>query len=150
MVSEILAKKGPFVASIGADQTVLEAAREMNARRIGSLVVTDGDNVVGIFTERDVMTRVVALQLDPAGTKVSQVMTCPVACCRPDTTLDECRAVMTSKRIRHLPVVDNGKLVGIVTSGDIMARHVAQQTEKISDLEKSVEYLHEYIYGTYR
>jgi CBS domain-containing protein len=77
-------------------------------------------------------------------------MTCPVACCRPDTSLDECRAVMTSKRIRHLPVVDNGKLVGIVTSGDIMARQVAQQTEKISDLEKSVQYLHEYIYGSYR
>jgi len=150
MVKDILAKKGSFVASVKRNQTVLEAAREMNARRIGALVVTDADNVVGIFTERDVMTRVVALQLDPAATRIEQVMTCPVACCRPETTLDECREVMTTKRIRHLPVVDNGKLVGIITSGDVMAKAVDEQREKIDRLERSIDYLHEYIYGSYR
>jgi CBS domain-containing protein len=93
---------------------------------------------------------VVAIQLDPATTRIEQVMTCPVACCRPDTTIDEIREVMTSKRIRHLPVVDNGKLVGIVTSGDVMAKEVAEQKKKITDLETSIDYLHQYIYGSYR
>jgi CBS domain-containing protein len=146
MVKEILAKKGPFVASIGREQTVLDAAREMNARRIGALVVTDGDNVVGIVTERDIMTKVVALQLEPAKTRIGQIMTCPVACCRLDTSVEECSSVMTTKRIRHLPVVERGKLVGIITSGDILARRVAQQKERIDDLEQSVDYLHQYIY----
>jgi len=150
MVKDILAKKGAFVASIGRDRSVLEAAREMNARRIGALVVVDGDHVVGIFTERDVMTRVVALQLDPGKTKIEQVMTCPVACCRLDTSLAECREVMTSKRIRHLPVVENNKLVGIVTSGDVLAKEVAEQHQRISDLQQSIQYLHDYLYGSYR
>lgn len=150
MVKEILAKKGSFVASIEKGRSVLDAAREMNALRIGGIVVTEGDNVIGIFTERDIMTRVVALQLDPAATKVEQVMTCPVACCRPDSTLAECRGVMTAKRIRHMPVVDEGKLVGILTSGDILAKEVADQQEAIKDLSKTIDYLHEYMYGLYR
>jgi CBS domain-containing protein len=146
MVKDILEKKGPFVASIRRDQTVLDAAREMNARKIGALVVTDADNVVGIVTERDIMTKLVALQLEAAATQIGQIMTCPVACCRPDTSLAECSEVMTTRRIRHLPVVDQGKLAGIVTSGDILARTVLEQQEKISDLERSIEYLHQYIY----
>jgi len=150
MVKDILAKKGPAVACIGGANTVLEAAREMNARRIGALVVTDGDSVVGIFTERDIMTRVVALQLDPGSTKVEQVMTRPVACCRPDTSLAECKAVMTAKRIRHLPVVEHNKLVGIVTSGDVLATEVSEHKEKIDDLSRSIDYLHEYMHGSYR
>ncbi len=149
MVKDILAKKGAFVASISKDRSVLEAAREMNAHRIGALVVTEGEKVQGIFTERDIMTRVVSLQLDPAETKVEQVMTCPVACCRPDTTLSEVRQVMSTKRIRHIPVVENNRLVGIITTGDVMAKEVSEQQEKITDLQKSVEYLHEYIYGSY-
>ncbi|MBN1346467.1 MAG: CBS domain-containing protein [Phycisphaerae bacterium] len=150
MVKEILARKGGFVASISREHTVLEAAREMNARRIGALVITDGERVVGIFTERDVMTRVVALQLDPAKTKVEQVMTCPVACCTPETSLGECREVMTNRRIRHLPVVSDNKLAGIVTIGDVMAKEVVEHKEKIDDLHKSIDYLHEYMYGSYR
>jgi CBS domain-containing protein len=146
VVKDILAKKGQYVASIAKDHSVLDAAREMNARRIGALVVSDGENVVGIITERDIMTRVVALQLDPARTLVGQIMTCPVACCRPDTTVEECSDVMTTKRIRHLPVVEKGKLVGIVTSGDVMASTVSRQQEKIDDLEQSVGYLNKYIY----
>ncbi len=121
MVKHILAKKGWFVASIGKDQTILDAAREMNARKIGALVVTEAGNVVGIVTERDIMTKVVVPQLDPGKTTVKEVMTSPVACCRLDTSLDECREVMTDKRIRHLPVVEQGRLVGIVTAGDIQA-----------------------------
>ncbi len=142
-VRDILAKKGSFVASIRESQTVLEAAREMNARRIGSLVVTEGDTVTGIFTERDVLTRVVAVQREPDKTPVGKVMTTPVAVCHPDTSVEECRGVMTGKRIRHIPVVENSRLVGIVTSGDIMAQEIATH-------QQTIEYLHEYLYGSTR
>jgi len=141
-VKDILNKKNPSVASILKSDTVLDAAKKMNAGRIGSLVVTEGDNVVGIFTERDILTRVVASGRDPEKTPVGEVMTSPLACCRRDTTLEECRAVMTERRIRHLPVVEEKKLLGIITSGDILAR-------KIDAHEETIRYLHEYIYGPY-
>jgi len=150
MVRDIIAKKGPFVATIGKDETVLDAARRMNAERIGALVVTEDDKVVGIFTERDIMTRVVAHRLDPGETRVEQVMTCSVACCRLDTTAGECMRVITEKRIRHIPVVEDGRLVGIVTSGDLLAREVAERQDEIDDLNKTVNYLHEYMHGSYR
>jgi len=141
-VQQVLEKKGTFVASIGRDDTVLDAAREMNDRRIGAVVVTEGDKVVGIFTERDVLTKVLAQQLDPSTTAVGEIMTTPVACCRPQTDLEECRTVITEKRIRHLPVVDEGRLGGIITSGDILARQAVEQA-------KSIEYYEQYIYGPY-
>ncbi len=149
-VKDILHKKGAFVAPISKSHTVLAAAKEMNTRRIGALVVTDGDNVVGIFTERDILTRVVAAELDPGKTSVGQVMTSPVACCQLDTTLEECKEVMTRERIRHLPVVEQSELAGIVTSGDLLAHEAAQQKETINGLHQSIEYLHQYLYGAYR
>ncbi len=139
-VAEILDRKGRFVATVDPQTSVLEAAREMNARRIGALVVTRENRVLGIFTERDILTRVVVAQLDPAKTEVAQVMTTPVACCRPDTTLAECGSLMTVKRIRHLPVVEEGRLAGIITIGDLTAREVV-------DHKTTIEYLHQYIYG---
>lgn len=142
-VRDILAKKGAFVAAVGRDHSVLDAAKEMNTRRVGSLVVTEGESVVGIFTERDILTRVVAVRRDPETTPVGEVMTAPVAVCHPDTTVEECRGVMTKQRIRHLPVVENGRLVGIITSGDILAREMAAQ-------QSTIEYMHEYLYGASR
>lgn len=142
-VKDILAKKGSFVAAVREDHSVLDAAREMNARRVGSVVVLEGENVIGIFTERDILTRIVAVQRDPEKTQVGQVMTTPVAVCHPGTTVDECRGVMTSKRIRHLPVVEGNRLVGIITSGDIMAQEIAAQ-------QTTIEYMHEYLYGSAR
>lgn len=136
----ILSRKGTDVATIDRESTVLDAAKLMNSRRIGALVVTSGANVVGIFTERDVLNRVVAAGKSAGGTVVGEVMTSPMACCRRDTKLAECRAVMTSKRIRHLPVVENGKLYGIISIGDLMASEVADQQE-------TIEYLNQYIHG---
>lgn len=141
-VKDILDKKGGFVASISSGHTVVQASKEMNARRIGALVVTEGEKVIGIFTERDILTKVVAAQRDPESTKVSEVMTSPVACCRLHTSVAECRTVMTDKRVRHLPVVEEDRLVGIITSGDILAREAAEQRE-------TIEYYHQYIYGPY-
>ncbi len=133
-VQEILAKKGSDVVSMVADESVLNAARLMNERGIGGVVVTEGEQVVGIFTERDILRRVVAEQRDPATTKVREVMTTPVVTCRPDTSFDTCRAVMTEKKIRHLPVVDEGGLCGIVTIGDLLAFQVKKQAYTIQHL----------------
>ncbi|MFH1108483.1 MAG: CBS domain-containing protein [Planctomycetota bacterium] len=136
----ILHKKGADVATVDRKTTVLDAAKTMNQRRIGAVVVTDGDRVVGIFTERDILNRIVAAGKDPKTTRVEEVMTSPMACCQRDTRLTECRAVMTQKRIRHLPVVEDGKLFGIISAGDIVAGEVADQ-------QATIEYLHEYLYG---
>ena len=139
-VSKILEHKGSEVASITRDQTALDAARLMNDKRIGSLVVLEGDKVIGIVTERDILRRLVACECDPSQTPVSKIMSSPVACCRPRTSIEECRGVMTEKRIRHLPVVEKGRLQGIITSGDILAR-------EIEESQNTIEYLHEYLYA---
>lgn len=139
-VRDILAKKGPNVASVSAEQSALSAAQLMNDRRIGSVVVTHGDSVVGIFTERDILTRIVAEKRDPEKTSVKEVMTSPCVVCSPEDEVDQCQAIMTEKRIRHIPVVVDGTLVGIVSSGDVLASHKVE-------LEQAVKYLSEYIYG---
>lgn len=139
-VQSILDKKGPQVHRIAEDQTVLAAARTMNENRIGALIVTRGEKVIGIFTERDILCRVVAAQREPARTLVKEVMSSPVACCTPETTRDECRAVMRSKRIRHLPVVQDGVLVGIVSIGDVL---IAAEEDQVA----TIQYLYEYMYG---
>jgi len=137
---DILTRKGTDVATIDRTSSVLEAARRMNDLRIGALIVTDGDIVVGIFTERDILTRVVAQRRDPDTTAVESVMTAPVCVCGPDTPLEDCREVITARKIRHLPVVEAGRLVGIVTAGDVLA-HEAQEHER------TVVSLLEYIHG---
>ncbi len=139
-VERILQKKGPHVHSITEDATVLDAAGIMNTQRVGALVVTRGDKVVGIFTERDVLNRVVAARRDPGKVSVGEVMSAPVACCTPQTSPDECRAVMRSQRLRHLPVVDAGRLVGIVSIGDLL-----QDAEESQ--QQTIQFLHEYIHG---
>jgi len=136
----ILDKKGTDVATVRHDTNVREAARLMNEKRIGALVVTKGENVIGIFTERDILTRVIAAGRRSDDTLVEEAMTAPMACCHRDTPLDECRSVMTEKRIRHLPVVEDGVLHGLISSGDILAHEVAHQ-------QATIEYLHEYLYG---
>lgn len=136
----ILDRKGSDVATIAGDATVLDAAKEMNKRRIGAVIVSEGERVVGIFTERDILNRIVAAGKDAATTKIAGVMTSPMACCRRDTKISECRALMTTKRIRHLPVVEDGKLYGIISSGDVLANEVVDQ-------QSTIEYLHDYLYG---
>jgi len=141
-VQAILNMKGSHVFSIPEDQTVLTAAHTMNQHRVGALVVTRAEKVIGIFTERDVLCRVVATGCDPAQTLVKDVMSTPVACCTPDTTHDECRAAMRNRRIRHLPVVHEGRLVGIVSIGDVLAALEAVQGQ-------TIRYLYEYMYGAW-
>ncbi len=137
---DILDVKGDRVATVGKNDSVLQAAEMMNTHRIGAVVVIDGEKVVGIFSERDVLNRVVAEKRDPVITTIGEVMTSPMACCNRATTLSDAKAVMTSKRIRHLPVVEAGRLYGLISSGDVLAMESAEQ-------QTTIEYLHEYLYG---
>jgi CBS domain-containing protein len=139
-VQQLLDRKGVGVSTIERHATALHAAHLMNDLHIGSLVVIEGDKVVGIVTERDILRRVVAAERDPAITPVETIMSTPVACCRPDTQLEECRAVMTGQRLRHLPVVHEGKLFGIVTIGDLLAHEIKEH-------QITIEYLNEYLYS---
>ena len=112
----------------------------MNQYGVGGLVVVDREGkLVGMFTERNVLRRVVAVGKDPATTTVAEVMTTEVLACRPETSLQECAAVMTSKRIRHLPVRDDTGLVGIVTIGDLLA-------QRVDDQQATIEYLTSFVY----
>ncbi len=138
-VKDILRHKGSDVVSMVPDESVVNAARLMNERGIGGVVVMDGDVMVGIFTERDILRRVVAERRDPATTKIREVMTSPVTCCPVETTQSECMKVMTENRIRHLPVVEGENVVGIVTSGDILAYRVRDQ-------ESTIELMKSYVY----
>ena len=120
--------------------SVMDAAKRMAERDVGAALVQDKGRLVGIFTERDILNRIVAVGKDPKNTPVGEVMTSPMACCRRDTRLAECKSVMSQKRIRHLPVVEEGKLYGIISAWDILA-------SEVSDQQATIEYLHEYLYG---
>lgn len=139
IVQAILDRKGRAVVTIGVAETALAAAERMNQHGIGGLVVLEGDRIAGIVTERDILRRVVATKREPAGTRVEEIMSTPVASCRPGTTFAECRAFMTAKRVRHLPVVDETGLCGIVTIGDLLAREVDEH-------QATIEYLSRYIH----
>ncbi len=134
---QLIALKGGSVAALGPEATVLEAAALMNERGIGSVVVIDDKKrLAGIFTERDVLRRVVAEQRDPATTRLADVMTSPVACAAPHTTLDEIRNVMRQRRIRHLPVADRKRVVCMVSIGDLNKAEHDVQVQTIHYLEQ--------------
>jgi CBS domain-containing protein len=141
-VRDVLASKRDSLHTISADATVLQATREMNRHKIGALVVTeDGDHVVGIFTERDVLMRVVAEEAAPADMRVSDAMTKDVICCCPEDDLDEVSAIMKTHRIRHVPVcADDGRVLGMISIGDVNAQYA-------SNAEQTIHFLNDYIYG---
>lgn len=143
-VADVLSRKSQRgtgeVVSVEPDATVLDAVRAMNDRKIGSVIVVDpgSGTVAGIFTERDLLTRVVAERRSPETTRVSQVMTTRVVCCNPQTRTDELRSVMHEKRVRHVPVVDHSRAIGLVSLGDL-------NTVRSEDLEQTVQYLELYL-----
>lgn len=129
------------VVAAAPDDTVLAAAQLMTQRGIGGLVVKDGDALAGIFTERDILRRIVGGQRDPATTRVREVMTAPVLTVRADTNVSECRMLFTERRIRHLPVLDHdGSVCGVVTSGDVLAFEA-------DEARSAVEHLESYVYN---
>lgn len=133
-VRDILARKGTLVVTATPDTTVLEAARLMNQRGIGAVVVMEGASLRGIFTERDLMVRVVAEQKDPSATLVGDVMSRRLVTARAETKIDECAALMTQQRIRHLPVLAGDDLAGVITIGDLLAFRLDEQEMTITQL----------------
>jgi len=115
----LLKSKGRTLHTVAPEATVLDAVRKMNQERIGALLVMSGDDLVGIFTERDVLTRVVDQTRDPAETRIAEVMTPRPVVVTAAATINEAMAVISEKRCRHLPVVDEGRLVGLVSAGDL-------------------------------
>lgn len=140
-VKDVLAVKGESLYTIGSDADVLEATRKMNQHKVGALVVMDGGRVSGIFTERDVLRRVVAEERSPRDVKVAQVMTTDIICCAMEDDLDDVSAIMKNRRIRHVPVCDSdGNLHGIISIGDVNAQYA-------SHAEQHIHFLNEYLYG---
>lgn len=141
-VEQVLARKPEDrrrVVTIPKNATALDAARVMNEHHIGSLVVTDDDGTVaGIFTERDLLTRIVSAQRQPERTRVADVMTTNVVVCAPETRVDDLRHTMREKRIRHIPVTQGRTLVGMVSIGDLNTAEVKVLCDTISYLEQFV------------
>jgi CBS domain-containing protein len=133
-LNSVLRHKGPTVHQVQPETTVVDAVRQMNRERIGSLLVTDDQRVIGIFSERDVLCRVVDQGRDPAITPVSEVMTRQVVAVSPSTTVDEAMAVVTEKRCRHLPVMEGQQLKGMVSIGDLTQWMTRNQEVHIQDL----------------
>ena len=140
-VQEILANKGSTVYQIDQSATVFDAAVRMNEYKIGALVVVENGRVVGIITERDVLSRVVAEKRAADKTPVASVMSTQVACSRPTMSIDEARTIMRDRKIRHLPVVDDeDQLLGMISIGDLNAYRLDGQAQ-------TIHYMTEYIYG---
>jgi len=145
IASSLLERKAragaPEVATVAPDATVLDAAKRMNELRIGATpVVEDSGRIVGMFTERDILMKIVALDRSPREVLVREVMSSPVIAAGPDASVDELRHVMTTQRIRHIPVVEDGRLLGIISIGDLNVAQVEVMTETIT-------YLEQYMYG---
>ncbi len=140
-VRELIDRKGGDLLMVDPDTTVLEASRLMNDRGVGSVLVMTGGTLAGIFTERDLMRRVVAVDRLPGATKVGEVMTSSLVTCTPDATMQDCGTVMSERRIRHLPVVDDSGVVGLVTTGDLLANELKEKDAAIQQLESFVFYV---------
>ena len=130
-VSEILDGKGHEVLKIDADASVYEAVKQMVEANVGSLLVTDGGEIAGIVTERDYLRRVTLEGRTDEETPVREIMSSPLVVVTPETPIDECMAVMTDRRIRHLPVIQDGKVVGVVSIGDVVKFKSKQQSFEI-------------------
>ena len=137
-VSEILATKGTGVLSVDADASVLEAAQQMIDANVGAMLVSVHGRINGIVTERDYLRRVTLEGRTDRDTAVREIMSSPLIVISPDTTIEECMALMTEQRIRHLPVAEHGNVVGVISIGDVVKFQSKQQSVQI-------QYLTEYI-----
>lgn len=130
-VSSVLAEKGRQVYTISRTATVSEAVREMNEKGVGSLLVIDGRHPVGIFTERDVLRRIVDADRDPALTRVGEVMTRDLAAIEPSWHVEDAMRLMTERRLRHLPVMEGGEVLGMISIGDLLRWVTINQEDQI-------------------
>ena len=134
-VQQLLGEKGDEVWSVRPDETVFNAIRQMAERNVGSLLVMDGDRLVGIETERHYARHVILKGRTSPATPVAQIMETSIVCARPSQSVEECMALMTTKFVRHLPVIDDGRVIGIVSIGDLVKSIISDQKFVIDQLE---------------
>jgi CBS domain-containing protein len=137
-VNYLLALKGKDVWTISPDAPVIDAVRLMAERGIGALPVVQGSELIGIVSERDYARKVILLGRSSAETPVRDIMTTPVETISPDQAVHNCMETMTDKRIRHLPVVERGRLIGMISIGDLVKAVIEEQQQTIAQLERYI------------
>ena len=137
-VKQLLQGKGHDVWSIGPEVSVYDAIAEMAKKEVGALAVVEGESLVGVMSERDYARKVVLQGRSSRDTKVRDIMTTRVAYARPDQSVEDCMATMTEKRIRHLPVMDGDKLLGMISIGDLVKAIIEEQQHVIEQLEQYI------------
>jgi len=137
-VKDILALKGQSVWSVALDASVYDAMKLMAEKGIGALMVMQGEKLVGIISERDYARKVILQGRASRTTQVREIMTSHVLYAQPEQNIEECMAVMTDKRVRHLPVYDEGRLVGVISIGDLVKSIITEQKFMIEQLEKYI------------
>jgi len=135
LVQHLLDSKGHEIISVTADASVLDAIKIMAERAVGSLLVMQGDELQGIMTERDYARKVIIKGRSSETTEVGEIMTSKVCTAAVHDTVNNCMTVMTKRKIRHLPVVDDGKVVGMISIGDLVQAIITDQQEEIEHLE---------------
>lgn len=137
-VDQILKLKGHEVWSVDPRDTVFDSLKLMSEKGVGAMLVMDGDKLVGIVTERDYARKVILEGKSSKATTVREIMSERVLCVSPDRTVDECMALMTDKRARHLPVVDQERVVGVVSIGDLVKAMISEQQILIDHLQNYI------------
>ena len=137
-VKDILAHKGGHVWSVSPETTVFDAIKTMSDRQIGSLLVLDGEKLIGIVTERDYARKVVLEGKSSRQLPVRDIMTTRVLCVTPERSVEECMALMSDQRARHLPVLENKKVVGVVSIGDLVKAIIHDQQILIAQLQQYI------------
>jgi len=134
-IKQVLDRKGHEVLTVRPDDTVLHALEQMASRNVGAVIVTEKDAPVGIFTERDYARNVILKGRSSSNTPIRDIMVSDVIFVQPEQTVDECMAIMSDKRFRHLPVLQEGKLVGIISIGDLVKTIIDEQAFTIEQLQ---------------
>ena len=137
-VKHLLELKGDAVYTIGPEAPVLDAIRQMAERGIGALLVVRGDELIGIVSERDYARKVILKGRSSKDTPVAEIMTASPICVDPASTVDECMRLCTDQRVRHLPVMDNGRVVGVVSIGDLVKAVIDDQAVEIDQLQRYI------------
>ena len=137
-VRQLLSSKGREIFSVAPGKPVLEAIRAMATHHVGALLVMEADTLHGIVSERDYARKVILMGRSSADTPVRDIMTTPVLTVQPETTVEKCMQLMTEQRVRHLPVTDGGRVIGMVSIGDLVKAVIAEQQQQIEQLESYI------------